>query len=167
MTIRSHTRFADVKDDSRIRAYRNGRADLVWYQTETVRLDVYITNGGRPVAISSGATIKWEAWSGGATGTLHINKSGSIVNAEAGHVRVELTQEESNLAAGSYNFVVKVQADGVALYGVATVVASPNSALVEDADLVEYNQIIITSAMGFSTADGVQTGDKLLILRYP
>jgi len=133
MSIRSLTRYADVQDDSRIRAYRNGRADLVWYQTDTVQLDLYITNGGRPVAIASGATVKMEAWTGSDTGTLNINVTGTVVNAAAGHVRVQLNQVQSNLTAGSYNYVVKVAGDGVALYGVATVIASPNSDEVEDA----------------------------------
>lgn len=127
MTLRRIIRYADIREDSRIKDYRRGKRDLLWYQSEAVELDLYIQEGGAPKAITEGAAVNLEAWSGSDTETLYIDKAGSVISANGGHVRISLTAGQANLPAGSYFIVVRIAADGIGLYGIATVVAAPNT----------------------------------------
>lgn len=132
MTQRNLIFTADVQNSNRLQGARTGKADLEFYQTEAIRLDVYAVNRGAPLTFAATDRVVLEAWSGTDTTTLYINKAGSVVNGDGGHIRVELVPAESNLPAGGYSFVVKVldQTDPdhvVSLAGYVNVVASPNS----------------------------------------
>ncbi len=72
------------------------------YQAETVRFTIKVKRDRKKVAVPSDSTPVWKAWAAADTSTLLINKSGSIVSAGGGVVKVELTKTESDLATGTY-----------------------------------------------------------------
>ena len=82
--------------------------DVVFFQTESVRYDIYIRRGPARVSIPSTSEPVWRAWNATNVSELFIDVTGTVQNAGSGHIRVELTPAQSNLATGEYESVVQL-----------------------------------------------------------
>lgn len=70
------------------------------HQGESLRLDCFVSDSNQSFAIPTTGTCRLEAWVAGTTGTLYIEKNGTVESST--QVRVDLLPEETNFTAGDY-----------------------------------------------------------------
>lgn len=77
-------------------------------QGESLGIDVKATYNNKPLQIPVGATCVLRVWTAGTTGTLYVNKTGTVVSATKGKIRIELLPEETNFTAGEYKGEIRI-----------------------------------------------------------
>jgi hypothetical protein len=102
MDIQNLIRASDLRDKHVV-------PDIQWQRGESITYDVVLQEYGEPLEINSSATVKFQIWLAADPSTVYVNKTGTIVDAEAGELRFELTTVESALTAGTYKSQIVVQ----------------------------------------------------------
>lgn len=82
---------------------------LVWYQGDSVKLDLYVRRGTAAVDLSaSGLFAVWEAAGLTNNTTLYISDTGTVANATNGYLTFSLAVSEANLPTNTYDSWVKL-----------------------------------------------------------
>jgi hypothetical protein len=102
MDIQNIVRASDLRDKHVV-------PNIEWQRGESIVYDVLIQEYGDTLDISDTATVKFQVWLASDTTTLYINKVGTLVDADNGEIRFELTTIESALAAGTYKSQVVIE----------------------------------------------------------
>lgn len=91
---------------------------IVWYQGESVTVDVYAKWGTAKYAWPSTASSVLRVWVDGTPGTLYVDATNAIYSASTGQTRNTLTPAQSNLGTNTYKFAVSVY-DSTTFMGIA------------------------------------------------
>lgn len=108
---RTISRVSDMLEGSEVEP-------IVWYQGESVTLDVFAKRGNERVVWPSTASSVLRVWLGSAPSTLYVNKTNDVYAASTGQTRNTLTPAQSNLATNDYKFSVAVY-DSSTFMGIA------------------------------------------------
>lgn len=140
--------------------------DVTWMQGESVRFNVASRRGNYPVTITATSYPVIRVWFSNTVGVLYAAQTGSVIDASAGRVRVDLNATEAAISpTGSYNYAIAIYDGtnymGVAASGKATVRGFPFSGIGYVG--TQYPFPGITGAVFLGSAAGGITGQTITI----
>ena len=91
---------------------------IVWYQGESVTLDVFAKRGNVRVVWPETASSVLRVWKADTPGTLYVDNTNSVYSASNGQTRNTLTPAQSNLGTNEYKFAIAVY-DSTTFMGIA------------------------------------------------
>lgn len=146
-------RWIDITTDSKT---ANKHTKFQIYQAESVQLDIAIRNGQKRANLPTDVYPVWKAWLEATPEVLAINATGTLFSAAGGQVRITLTPEQSNAAAGTYQSAVWIMSGstykGTAAAGELEILYSPASAG------ITYTGPTATTLTGVTISNGVHVG---------
>ena len=137
--------------------------DIAFFQGESVRFNVFMRRGNTAFSVPTGALPVWKAWIEGEEDTLHINVTGTVVNASTGQLRIELTPAQSNATNTTYKTQVQLYNSttymGVAYSGELEIKYSPAASGLEYVGTVSpwIGEIIAGNNITITTNDASRT----------
>jgi hypothetical protein len=101
--------------------------DIQWEQGETIDYKIKILKQGNKLTIDPNATFKFQVWSTSNPAVAIINKDSTSIDYDNSEVLISLTDEDTNITAGSYKCQLAIFIDAkVASYARANLTVQAN-----------------------------------------